>query len=196
LLDAAFDLIAQRGAGQLRIERICQAAGLNKRYFYESFADLDAAIVGVLDRLAGESIAITLAAMDRCDGSTAELTRAGIETLVRHLTDDPRRARVLFGETPAGEATAPHRAEAIHQIVGAASARGRSMHHLGDTPDPVIDLASAVLVGGTSQAVLDWLDGRLHGDLDAFIDDLVALWVVLGDGAVAHAIKRSSVAPT
>jgi AcrR family transcriptional regulator len=186
LLDAAFGLIAEHGSGQLRIERICQAAGLNKRYFYESFTDLDALVAAVLDRVASESIAVTLAAMDR-DGSVHELTRAAVGALVRHITDDPRRARVLFGETPTGEAIATHRSEAVHTIVAAAAATGRSIHHLGDAPDPGIEMASAVLVGGTCQAVLEWLDGRLHDDLDAFIDDLAAMWIIVGDAAAMAA---------
>jgi AcrR family transcriptional regulator len=186
LIASAFELIAQDGWSQLRIEHICRRAGLNKRYFYESFADLDAVTAAVLDHLATASIAATLDAMDAA-APEDDVVRAGISALVHHLADDPRRARVLFGETPAGEAAAKHRAKVIHQVVDAANARGRIVHRLEGDGEPVIALTASVLVGGTSQAVLDWLDGRLHADIEEFIDDLAALWRVAGDAAAARA---------
>jgi AcrR family transcriptional regulator len=191
LIDATFDLIAQDGWNQLRIERICRTAGLNKRYFYESFADLDAISIAVLDRLAGDAIDATLAAMD-LDQPIEVFVRAGISALVHHLTDDPRRARVLFAETPTGETAARHRTEAIHQLVATASAQGRRVHNLGDTRDPLIDLVGSLLVGGTIQATLDWLDGRLHDDIERFIDDLARLWIVTGDASAMSLLGRAA----
>ena len=64
LVQAAFELVAKGGWAQLRIERICQAARLNKRYFYESFGDIDAVIEAVMNDLASDLIKVTIAAMD------------------------------------------------------------------------------------------------------------------------------------
>jgi AcrR family transcriptional regulator len=194
LAAAAFDLIAEEGFAQLRIERVCGRAGLNKRYFYESFADLDAITVAVMEELAGETIAIALAAMDTTR-PRSEFVHAAVRALVHHLTEDPRRARVLFGDTRAGEAAARHRDEAIHRIVAVAVAEGRSMHHLEEQRDPVFDLAGTLIVGGSSQAILDWVDGRLPGDIDQHIDDLAALWLVLGDATAARARSRRGAVP-
>ncbi|HWF55232.1 MAG TPA: hypothetical protein VG223_11415 [Solirubrobacteraceae bacterium] len=190
LITAAFELIARDGWSQLRIERICQLAALNKRYFYESFADLDEVIVAVLDQLAQSAIVVTLAAMEQ-PGELTDVVHAGIHALVHHLVDDPRRARVLFGESSPSEAAARHRTTAIQQIVIAASAQGRSVHHLQDTRDPHLDLAGALLVGGTRQAVLEWIDGLLHDDIEQFIDDLAALWLAVGDDAAERTRSRS-----
>lgn len=190
LIAAAFELIAEDGWPQLRIERICRRARLNKRYFYESFGDLDEVIVAVLDELASSTIAVTLAAMDR-PGGLSDRVHAGISTLVHHVVDDPRRARVLFGETSASEAAARHRTNAIQQIVTAATAQGRSVHDLKDSSDPHIDLAAALLIGGTRQAVLEWIDGELHEELEPFIDDLAALWLAVGENSAARTRSRS-----
>lgn len=187
LVTAAFALVAERGWRELNIEALCRHAGLNKRYFYESFENLDAVIAAVTTRLAEDAIAVTLAAID-WTAPTDQVTRSAISTFVEHLTDDPRRARVLFGAVPAGDAAAGHRAAAIRRVIATVSTEGRSMHALAE--DPVVELTAAMLVGGTSQAVLDWLEGQVRCSRDDFVDDLVTLWQAIGDVAAARVRAR------
>lgn len=183
LVDAAFALVAEHGWRALRIDALCREAGLNKRYFYESFDGLDAVVAAVTQQVAGDAIAVTLAAVDE-GPSDGEATRRGIRAFVGHLTDDPRRARVLFGAVPAGEAADVHRTEALRQLIATAAATGRSLHDLAD--DAFTDLVAAMLVGGTSQAVLDWLDGRIASSQDELVDHLATLWQLIGDGVAAY----------
>jgi hypothetical protein len=49
-----------------------------------------------------------------------------------------------------------------------------------------------MLVGGTGRAILDWLDGQISMNRDELIDDLAAMWVVIGDGAALRAANRPS----
>ncbi len=179
LLGAAFALVAADGWRALRIDAVCRAAQLNKRYFYESFAGgLDALVGELTQRLADDAIAVTLAAMG--DGVEPDrATRQGITAFVAHLTDDPRRARVLFGAVPAGHAAAGHQADALRQLINTAAAVGQGLHR--QTPEPLVGTTAAMLVGGTSQAILDWLDGRIACDQAQLVDDLVLLWQALGD---------------
>jgi AcrR family transcriptional regulator len=186
LVRTAFGLIAEHGWAAVAIDRVCREAALNKRYFYESFADPDELVAAVIDTLAADAITATVGAMDP-SAPRPVLVRAGIGALIHHLTDDPRRARVLMGEGSGSDAVARHRTEALHRVVAAAIEQGRAVHVLPDDAAPVIDLAGALLVGGTRQAVLDWLDGRLHDDVERFVEDLAALWLVAGESAAAIA---------
>jgi hypothetical protein len=68
-------------------------------------------------------------------------------------------------------------------VITTVAAQGQSIHALAN--DPAIELTAAMLIGGTSQAVLDWLDGRLACSRNAFTDDLIALWELIGDGTAA-----------
>lgn len=180
LLAAAFDLVAQDGWRALRIDAVCRVAGLNKRYFYEGFTDLDALIAELTRRLAEEAIAVTMGAMAPL-GPPPQVTRRAITAFVAHLTDDPRRARVLFGAVPAGDAAAGHQALALRQIITSTAAIGGSLHGLSAAP--FVDTAAAMLVGGTSQAILDWLDGRIGSGQAELVDDLVRLWLAVGEAA-------------
>ena len=189
LVEATFALVADDGWRGLRIERICHRAGLNKRYFYESFEDLDAAVGALMSKLAEEAIATTVDALDP-SAQPDEWVRAAVAALVGYAIDDPRRARVLFGATPAGEAASAHRTQAIRRIAAAAAAQGRTYH--GIAGDPIVDLSADLLVGGTSHALLEWLDGRIDISRGQLIDDLTVLWQVVRRGAVAHARRRAS----
>lgn len=187
LVDAAFAHVAEHGFKGLSIDALCRRAALNKRYFYEGFADLDALVAAVTTKTADDAIAVTLRALAG-PGSTDERSRRAIQAFVVHLTDDPRRARVLFGAVPAGDAAAGHRTAAIRQVISTAAAQGREVHALDDAP--IVGLSAAMLIGGTSQAVLDWLDGRVECTRDEFVDDLAALWRGITDTTVALAREQ------
>jgi AcrR family transcriptional regulator len=183
LLDAAFAEVSERGWRGLAIDVVCRRAGLNKRYFYESFSGVDALVAAVTARVADDAIAATLGVLDP-HAAPAAYTRAGVAAFVTHLTDDPRRARALFGAVAADDAASGHRAEAVRRIIATVVARGHEVHPVEDPVRP--DLVAAFLVGGTSQALLDWLDGRLPYSRGKLIDELAALWTSLGDTAVAR----------
>lgn len=184
LIAAAFDLVAEEGWRSLRIDTLCRRAGLNKRYFYESFGDLDGVTAALTQRLAADAIGVTLATIVDGEDSATTIRRA-IVAFVEHLTDDPRRARVLFGTVPAGDAAAGHRASAIREVIATVASTGRSLHARID--GALMETTASMLVGGTSQAVLDWLDGRITGSRDRFVEDLVELWLAID----VHAAARS-----
>jgi len=54
LMDAALEVFAADGWAALSARRVCEQAGLTRRYFYESFDDIDALIGAVFDRVADE----------------------------------------------------------------------------------------------------------------------------------------------
>ncbi|RYI98816.1 MAG: TetR family transcriptional regulator, partial [Actinomycetales bacterium] len=54
LLDAALAVWGRDGGPRVTMTRICAEASLTERYFYQEFANLDAALVAVMDRVAVE----------------------------------------------------------------------------------------------------------------------------------------------
>lgn len=51
-------------------------------------------------------------------------------------------------------------------------------------------MAAALLVGGVAELLIAWLDGRLALAREQLVDDLTALFVVTGEGALAIADAR------
>ncbi len=62
LVEAAITVLAAQGE-RATMTAICQQAGLTERYFYESFANREAALVAALERVSDE---ISATAYGRC----------------------------------------------------------------------------------------------------------------------------------
>jgi AcrR family transcriptional regulator len=98
LLAAGLEVFARDGFHAAKVRDVCAEAELTQRYFYESFEDKEAllgaiseGIVADFVRAAGPSLALI--------GSDFEATADGAaRAVIASLTDDPRRARILFVE--------------------------------------------------------------------------------------------------
>src|SRR4051794_16100307 len=160
LLEAALDLIGTDGWGAATMTAICRRAGLTERYFYESFKDRDALYVALLDALAAEVEAATLAALH--EGGLEASARA----LLRVLLGDPRKGRAALLEGLGSELAQRRRREVLASFE-------RLSVEVGTVSSPI---AAVALVG----AVDELLRRRLGGLLDGSGDELVA-----GPGSLA-----------
>lgn len=184
-LEAAIAVVASDGWRQLTVERVAERAGIGKRYFYECFADLDALAAAVIDELSTEVLLLSLA-----EDHTLPLEQM-IRDMARNLTDyalaQPDRVRVLFSEMAATEAAVKRRTEAVHRIVDVLAAEVRAIHHEDHS---LIDIAATILVNGSIQAIVDWLDGTLVLTQQQFIDHVTALWLLTSEGVRATRAPR------
>ncbi len=182
LVGSAFEIAGTEGAGALGVGRVCLAAGLTKRYFYESFASLaelqsavvDHAIVVMSERVGPFRPA-----------GPGRPPQAWLEAFVSALVDDECLARVLLTETHGG-VLSPFR----HQIIDVAIA---GMAPPGS--DPQADLRARLVayaqIGTLSELCLAWHQGRLAMERAALVNVLADLFVRI-DGARSAAPHRSS----
>jgi AcrR family transcriptional regulator len=186
LIDAAIAVVADRGWRQLTVERVCESAGLIRRYFYESFADLDAITEAMIDTVADQLL--TRVVRNDLDAPRDELIHTMVGEVVEYGIENPAHVRVLFGEMSSTTAAARRRLAAIGRIVQLLAVDGRTIHHVDD---PMIDLAASLLVNGSTATLLDWLDGKIATSERQFIDDLATLWLLVTEGAIAQLARRS-----
>ena len=130
--------------------RVCFAAGLTKRYFYESFASLAELQSAVVDH-AIEAMSLRVDPFRPAGPGGAP--QAWLEAFVGALVDDERLARVLLAETHGGALSAFR-----HQIIDVAIA--------GMAPpdsDPQADLRACLVayaqIGTLSELCLAWHGG-------------------------------------
>src|ERR1700689_1911350 len=168
LVAAAFEIAGTEGAGGLGVGRVCLAAGLTKRYFYESFSSLAELQSAVVDH----AIAVMLQRVDpfRPIGPGGP-PQAWLEAFVGALVDDECLARVLLTETHGG-VLSPFR----HQIIDVAIA---GMAPPGS--DPQADLHARLVayaqIGTLSELCLAWHQGRLAMERTTLVDALSDLFV-------------------
>nr|WP_244438582.1 TetR family transcriptional regulator [Mycolicibacterium septicum] len=193
LVDAAIDLMACNEWRGVTVEKICAAASLNKRYFYESFTDIDGLSAAVVDDIADEVRSATVAAADAAAEQPLEVQAlASVAAAVRTLVDDPRRARVLLGGVAASPELDAHRTTVMHRLTDVLIDHGRTVHGVELEADPLAKVAPAFIVGGTADAILEFVNGGVDLSLDDFIAQLATLWLITGNGAAQVARARIS----
>jgi AcrR family transcriptional regulator len=190
LVDAAFELLGTEGWPGTTVRGVCQAARLNPRYFYESFDTLEALLIAVFDRLVVESTQVALAAIEQAGPDPTARAAAVIDGIVRFVTDDPKRARILFVEARGNERLGRRRLDTMHAT--AEFLERYLWRQTNMASDRVGLVASHLLVGGLTELVVTWLDGHLDVSLDELVEDAAALTVAVGSGAVGVAQSRAS----
>lgn len=195
LLDTAFEIMAADGWRQVTIDKICRRARLNKRYFYESFSNPDELAASVVDEIAASVVETGFRSVREAleaGLSTEDLARKVLGAIVTYVTEDQRRAHVLFKEAAGSPAAVAHRKETILGLAKTLSAYAHE-HHGATGAHAIAELGSAILIGGSIEAILTWLDGGIAMSKEEFIEDLAALWVILGDGAADRERARQPV---
>jgi AcrR family transcriptional regulator len=188
LLDAAFELLGTEGWSATTVRAVCTEAQLNFRYFYESFADLDELLVALYDRLVAELGEQVVEAMAAVGDDPAARLRAAIDRTLAYVDDDARRGRVLYVEALGSEPLNRRRLDTAHAVVASVEEQGAKARG-GAGDDGVGRIAAAILVGGLSELVVAWLDGRIDVPRERLVD--VATELFTGLGAAASAIVAS-----
>ncbi len=180
LVGAAFKIAGTQGAGALGVGRVCLAAGLTKRYFYESFASLAELQSAVVDH----AIVVMSERIDPFrPAEPGGPPQAWLEAFVSALVADECLARVLLTETHGG-ALSPFR----HQIIDVAVS---GMAPPGS--DPQEDLRARLVayaqIGTLGELCLAWHQGHLAMDRATLVDVLADLFIRI-DGAEGAAYAR------
>ncbi|MBA2609645.1 MAG: TetR/AcrR family transcriptional regulator [Actinobacteria bacterium] len=191
LVDTAFDLLGTEGAAGTTVRAVCAQAALNPRYFYESFEDIDALLVAVYDHVAAQLAQAISVAPIRAAKSSLDAARRGMEAIVRFIDEDRRRARVLYVEALGNEALARHRLAMDRAAV--VSLEEQAIEAAGAWPqgERVSQVGAAMLIGGISGVLRDWIDGRIAVTRDQLVDDLAELSLALGETTEKIARRRA-----
>lgn len=187
LLAAALDIVGTDGAGRLTVAGLCHRAGLNERYYYESFTSTDEVLLAVFDEVLAAVAAVIVAAVAAAPNEPRPKARAAIAAAVEYLTDDPRRARIVFVEPLSAPVLNSRRADVERSFV--ALIVGQAAEFYG--PDTLsragtaVDFTAAYLLGGLAEVLTAWLRDDLALSRDELIDRATDVFVLVAEQAVA-----------
>ncbi|GAA3545513.1 TetR/AcrR family transcriptional regulator [Nocardioides daeguensis] len=167
LLDATLSVWADP-ASRTTMTAVCAAAGLTERYFYESFANLDAAQSAVLEMVAVQIENVSLAAAEQAGPDPAARIRSAVRALMDLLVEDPRKGRVAIIEAGTMPSLRGRRTELLRHFAHLAAAEAHELEGLRRR-DREDDLAGLLFIGGMAEVVTAWLDGAL----DVTVEELV-----------------------
>src|SRR3954447_8617541 len=192
LMDAALELMGTEGWAGTSVRAICREAGLTPRFFYESFDDLDALAVAVFDDISVRATAAILEAVRDAPDEPAAQANAAIATFVDQVTQDPRRARVVFAEALGNEALARRRLQAMRAMAKLIADHGRLADGAAPGADTLVEITASLLAGGLAELLIAWLDGAIDATRDQLVADCAALFMVTAEGAAAIGRRRAT----
>jgi AcrR family transcriptional regulator len=192
LLEAGLELLGGEGAASASVRGVCRQANLGPRYFYESFPDLDSLLLAIFDRILAEAGVRVLTAVEAAPADAHAKSRAAIATFVEYVTDDPRRARVLFVEAFGNERLMLRRLDGLRAFSELVMAQAQEFYDPPPGSEQLAEVAAKLLVGGMTEVLMSWLDGALDMTRDQVIDDLTELFTATGESALTIAKKRAA----
>jgi AcrR family transcriptional regulator len=181
LLDAAFDIAGSQGFSVLGVRAVCVQAGLNDRYFYESFTDCDQLLLAVYEDQAATLIARLMAVLDNtADWELRARIRAVIDVGIDFGAEDPRRSRLLE-DAQSSAALRARRSELAALLAEMLLAQGREV--LGDDigADPNYQMAALTVVNGLIELGATWWRGDLDASRDQIAEFMVAMILTSAD---------------
>jgi AcrR family transcriptional regulator len=189
LLAAALDVIGTDGFAKLTVAALCGRAGLNERYYYESFGSTEDVLLAVFDQVIAEITAAIVAAVAAAPADSRAKARAAIAAAVELLSDDPCKARIVFVEPLAAPALNSRRADVGRAF--AALIVGQAQAFYGPATTLRLgswgEFAAAHLLGGLAETMTAWVRGDLAITRDELIERSTDLFVLVGEHVVGGA---------
>lgn len=174
LVAAGLELFGTQGAAATSIEQLCQVGRVATRSFYEEFGSREELLRAVYRGIIEEAGAAAIRAVADAPMDLEARTRAGVAAYVKHLTDDPRRARVVGLEGRSTPALQMERTAALHRF-GALATERALLPGNGDAGQRVLALA---LAGAISEVLADWATATPpRSDVSLMVDVLSATFV-------------------
>ena len=156
LVEATVTVLAQQG-GAATMTAICAEAGLTERYFYESFAHRDDALLAALDTVCEEIAAGAQAALEASSGTPEERVQAMTGWFVDWVARERERSLVAVVQASATPRLRARRHELLGtfaDLVGQESTRLYGEHAW---PPDRARLQGLVYIAGFAELLAAWL---------------------------------------
>lgn len=159
LLSAGLELFGTQGYAATSIERLCSAAAVSTRNFYEEFTGREALLTALHDDLNTRAItALSEACAATADAHLATRVEQGVRAYLAVTAADPRWARINYVEIIGVSAEVErHRmawrerwSKVVRSLVADAVTRG-------EAADRDYDLTAVALIGATDHLVQHWV---------------------------------------
>jgi AcrR family transcriptional regulator len=182
LVDAGIDLFGTIGYGAATIEHVCARAGLSKRYFYESFPDLEALLLACYQRCANEIHDAMVTAVAEAPETVAAQLRAALVSYFTAIDADQRRARItlleILGVSSAVDEAYAAQTERFANSVQALAGDTFSTSRL---PKPQLHIIAEGIIGAITTIAAQWLLDHRRRPRAQIIDATYVLVIAIFD---------------
>jgi AcrR family transcriptional regulator len=185
LLAAGLELFGTRGYQATSVRDVSVQAGLNSRYFYESFATREELLERVYRRIVREVAAAVIEATAQESQDLEAQARAGLAASWRVFTEDRRKARVVALEV-VGVSERLERLRRDSRHAFADIIVRNSLSFVGDVElrlDPMLN--ARALMGAQMDLLVDWINDDLDASVEEIVEHLTRLFTAIAVASVA-----------
>lgn len=190
LVRALLDILGEDGLEAATVRAVSDRAHLTRRYFYESFSDLDALLVAVFDEINTEIATAILAALAAAPADPRARAQAALAAGLRVVTDDRGKGRLVVASMTSSGALSRRRAEVVGIFAGIVAAQVRELAGEATIPDRTIETAAVLIVGGITELVGRWLAGSVTASREQLVEDCADLFAAAGEAVARLPRKR------
>ncbi|MVU80245.1 TetR family transcriptional regulator [Nocardia sp. ET3-3] len=188
LLTAATELFARQSYSLTSIEQICQHAYVGTKGFYDHFESKEACYTALLVQIStGIQQRVTEVALETADSDWPTRRAAVVAAFVHAIADDPRLAKVTFGEA-GGISPAVEAQRRVNRRWSAEFLKHQWLQD-GSPDDPALLPLALATIGGMFELVADWLhhhdDGGAPDSVDTLVADLQHFVTIVDAGRAA-----------
>lgn len=189
LLDAAVDVVAEKGYAATTVADLTGEAGISRTTFYEMFPDKEACFLAAYD-VAADVLARRVAAAFEAEGEWPARARAGLEALLESLAEEPAIARLALVDFGAAGPAAQRRYRAALQRMTPLFDEGRDFAPEGRRLPPntsrmaigaVVGLIAEEIVAGRAERLPELLPEVLFATLSPYLGPEAAALAVAGE---------------
>ncbi len=161
LVDASIVVLGESGEAAATMTAICSTAGLTERYFYESFANLDEALLAALDSVCNDIIALATATVESTSGPAEARVRAVMTAFVDLVQRSPAKAKVAVIHSSANPRLRARRQELVGVFAEFVAREAAALYGDRAWPAERARIYGLVYVAGFAELVAAWLSGEV-----------------------------------
>ncbi|SFB23235.1 transcriptional regulator, TetR family [Amycolatopsis marina] len=177
LLDAGLELFGTEGYAATSIEKLCAAAGVSTRNFYEEFSGREALLMALHDDVIARAVsAVAVAFADAGDGGVPVRVKLAVRAYLTTTAADPRWARLSYVEViGVSAAVEQHRLAWRERWVELLVAEAEGAVVRGEAAPRDFRLGAVALIGAVNELVYHWSRGGHRIPIEDVIDEVVRL---------------------
>lgn len=162
LVAATITVLSVHGEARATMTAICAEAGLTERYFYESFASLDDALLAALDSVCEEILALATSVSEQTPGPPDVRVHAVMESFVGLVSSAPEKARVAVIHSSANPRLRARRNELLSVFADFVAREAADLYGDQAWPAARARIHGLVYIAGFSELVASWLTGDVE----------------------------------
>jgi len=179
LISATIAVLAESGEGRATMTAICASAGLTERYFYESFTNLDDAILTAFDQVCTEILELAARVIDDTPGTPEQRVHAVMQTFAQLVVDEPAKGKVAVMHTSSNPRLRARRNELMDVFADFVAREAAELYGDRTWPPGRARLFGIVYIAGFAELVGAWLDGHVEQSPEELVETASDLFTSL-----------------